>query len=86
MTLRFRNGETRVINFLDFWKSNSEKENKLVKPIATDIVAFHQVDLVDGVLTWNNVEIHSVDYDGNEVVYPLDYDPLVIYEFSIACL
>lgn len=81
ISVLFNNGESRVIDFgllLDKWKI---KEGDLEHLLRTK-EEFQKVELIDGTLTWKNITIHSEDEDGNAVIYPLDFDPIVLYENS----
>ncbi|MBK8632764.1 MAG: helix-turn-helix domain-containing protein [Saprospiraceae bacterium] len=51
--------------------------------ISKSIEEFNKVELVDGTLSWNNVATKGIDEDGNEIEYPYQLDPIVLYENSV---
>jgi len=78
----FNNGESRIINFEDLFKTwainKSDAENK----INHSIKEFNRVKLVDGTLSWYNVGTKGIDENGNEIEFPYQLDPIVLYENS----
>ena len=78
----FNNGESRIIDFkrlFDTWKTTKKS---LHYPIAKSLKEFKKLELIDGTLTWKNIEIKSKDEYGNETIYHYDLDPIVLYEES----
>lgn len=78
----FNNGESRFIDFkalFDKWKVNEVDVEYL---IATDEAEFQKVELIDGTLTWKNLNVKTIDENGDEVTMPYDIDPIVLYENS----
>ena len=78
----FNNGESRIIDFEKYWSKKATTKKSLHYPLATSIEEFQKVELDNGTLTWNNMKIKSEDENGNPVIYPLDLDPIVLYEHS----
>ena len=52
--------------------------------LASSREEFERVEIVDGTFVWNNVKIESIDENGEEIFYPYDLDPIVMYEMSKA--
>lgn len=50
--------------------------------MATDLLAFQHIELLDGTFVWCNIAVNSTDEYGNAVVHPYDADPIVMYEMS----
>ncbi|HMS68051.1 MAG: helix-turn-helix domain-containing protein [Saprospiraceae bacterium] len=79
----FNNGESRIINFLELFNSWNLNLNDDEYIISKSIEEFNKVELVDGTLSWNNVTTKGIDEDGNEIEYPYQLDPIVLYENSV---
>lgn len=78
----FNNGESRIIDFAVLFDKWSTDEHSLEYPIKKSISEFKKVAVIDGTLTWSNIEVLSEDEEGNSVVYPYDIDPISLYEQS----
>lgn len=78
----FNNGESRIIDFKVLFKKWKIKKNDLEYPIMNSQNEFKKVKLIEGTLTWQNVEFKTTDENGNELILPLDLDPIVLYENS----
>ncbi len=78
----FNNGESRIIDFKKLFKKWSSAGKTLHRPIENSSKEFGKVELIDGTLTWNNIVRKGKDEFGNEVQYPYDLDPIVLYEES----
>jgi len=82
ITCLFNNGESRKINFKDLFQKWKIKKGDIEYPLTQSTKEFQKVKVQDGTLVWENIKIKSIDEDGNPVVYPLDLDPIVLYESS----
>jgi len=79
----FNNGESRLIDFKEFFNSRknySEKHPsyKLLK----DINEFNQIEIIGNTIGWRNTGIYSKDYEGKDVFYEYDIDPIVLFDYS----
>ena len=78
----FNTGEYRIIDFnrlFEEWKlMPNEVEWKLMQ-----LSVFQEVSLSNGVLSWANITVKLLDENGQEQEYPLELDPLMIYEKSV---
>jgi len=82
MSCLFNNGESRIIDFQQLFQSWNVQKTDFEYPLTQSIKAFQAVEVIDGTLTWKNIEIESTDEDGNPCVYHYDLDPIVLYEVS----
>jgi DNA-binding XRE family transcriptional regulator len=79
----FSNGENRIIDFKALFK-----EVFKVKPkdpdykLMTDEAAFAQLKVEGKNLVWYNVGFHGKDDAGNDVFYPYELDPIILYQNS----
>ncbi len=78
----FNNGESRILDFMQIFKDWSVKKGDIEYPLYTSQGEFGKVELVDGTLTWKNIELIGNDDQGKEVTYSYDLDPIVLYELS----
>jgi len=78
----FSNGESRIIDFEEVFKNWGVKKGDFEYPLVTSIEKFHQITVIDGTFTWKNITRKSKDEEGNEIIYYLDFDPIVMYELS----
>ncbi len=78
----FNNGESRIIDFEQlFRKWNPDKHDDEYK-LSESVEEFNKVLLIDGTLSWNNVRTKGIDEEGNEIDYPYQLDPIILYENS----
>ncbi|MEP7269633.1 MAG: helix-turn-helix transcriptional regulator [Saprospiraceae bacterium] len=80
----FSNGESRAIDFKNFFKRDGKriKKNHPSYKLTTDIKEFTKVELIGNSLGWRNAGIWMKDFSGIEKFYPYELDPIVLYEFS----
>jgi len=78
----FNNGESRIIDFEKLFKDWNIKKDDHEWPLTQSIKEFEKVELIEGTLTWKNIEIENIDDQGNPVIYHYDMDPIVLYENS----
>jgi len=78
----FNNGQSRVIDFAQVFRQWGVQAGNREYPLATDLLAFQHIELLDGTFVWRNIAVNSTDESGNAVVYPYDVDPIVMYEMS----
>jgi DNA-binding XRE family transcriptional regulator len=78
----FNNGESRIIDFKELFKTWKVKKGDLEYPIKKSLKEFQKVELIDGTLTWKNLEYITEDEDGKEMSLSYDLDPIVLYENS----
>ena len=80
----FNNGESRIVDFERIFKEWGVKKGDTEYILASSREEFERVEIVDGTFVWNNVKIESIDENGEEIFYPYDLDPIVMYEMSKA--
>ena len=77
----FNNGETRIIDFNELfnkWKvSKSDPEYLLLNE-----KEFKKAGLRNQTLSWKNVKIELVDFDGNKSLQPYELSPDILYKHS----
>lgn len=78
----FQNGESRVIDFTTFFEKKNIKEGHRLFKIKQSVKEFQKVKLIDGTLTWENIQIESKNLNGEKVIYHYDIDPITLYELS----
>ena len=78
----FNNGESRIIDFQKLFAKWKVTENDIEFPIANSVEEFGEVELVDGTLSWKNIQIESTNDKGEMVFYDYQLDPIVLYENS----
>ncbi len=78
----FSNGESRIIDFKEVFKKWGVKKGDFEYPLVDSLEKFHQIAVIDGTFAWKNITRKSKDEEGNEVVYHLDFDPIIMYELS----
>lgn len=78
----FNNGESRVIDFDALFKQWEVKKGDLEYTIKSSEEEFSQLKLIDGTLSWPNVEIKGTNDQQEAVAYSYDLDPIVLYENS----
>lgn len=78
----FNNGESRIIDFEQLFEDWDIQKDDHEWPIAQSIQEFEKVELIEGTLTWKNIEIETNDDQGNFMRYHYDIDPIVLYENS----
>lgn len=79
----FNNGESRIIDFEFFFKSRKNfSENHPSYKLLKDIKEFNQIEIIGNTIGWKNTGIYSKDYEGKEVFYSYDIDPIVLFENS----
>lgn len=45
--------------------------------------AFGQIQIIGNTVGWNNAGVNSTNFEGEEVFYPYDIDPIVLYNNSV---
>jgi len=78
----FNNGESRVINFEKLFHDWKIKESDYEFAISKSQQEFKKVELVDGSLTWKNIEVPGKNDQDEDVIYFYEIDPIVLYENS----
>lgn len=79
----FSNGESRIIDFEDFFKnvikaSDSHPAYILLK----DINEFCQLKILGHTIGWENTGLTLENFEGEEEFYYFDLDPIVLYDNS----
>lgn len=80
----FSNGESRIIDFEKVFKDWNIKQSDIEFPLVKSIIEFQKIELEEGTFIWKNIEIKSLDENGEEEIYFYDLDPIVMYEMSEA--
>lgn len=79
----FNNGESRLIDFRKLFEDVFHvKGNDPAVKLLKDYDLFKEITVIGRTIGWPNVGIHSKDLEGNEVFYPYDLDPIVLYKNS----
>lgn len=78
----FSNGEYRKIDFLKLFKKWKITEKDFEYKIKSSIEEFKKVEIIDGVFTWENIQIKSTDEFDKTVFLPYDISPETIYSES----
>lgn len=81
LTCVFNNGESRIVDFSDLFKKLKVKKGD-PEFILTDQREFKKVTLRNRTLSWDNVKISLLDFDGNELEHPFEMSPEVLFENS----
>ena len=79
----FNNGESRIINFKDFYDKKNITSAHPAYKLMQDPAEFQQVEIIGNTLGWNNTGIHAENYEGETEFYPYDVDPIVLFENSV---
>lgn len=83
LSLLFNNGESRIVNLKNFLIEKLGKvEGKIGFELVQDVARVNEVKILGSTIGWEDIGRKSTDIDGNEVFYPFDLDPLMLYEFS----
>lgn len=78
----FNNGESRIIDFEDFFQRQKLRKDHPALVLLNDIREFRKIEVIENTIGWKNVGITLKDIEGNEQFYYFDLDPIVLYEFS----
>ncbi len=78
----FNNGESRIIDFEDFFQKQKLRKDHPACVLLNDIREFRKIEVIENTIGWKNVGITLKDIEGNEQFYYFDLDPIVLYEFS----
>lgn len=78
----FNNGESRIIDFEDFFQKQELGKDHPARILLNDIREFRKIEVIENTIGWKNVEITLKDIEGNEQFYYFDLDPIVLYKFS----
>lgn len=78
LELTFENGESRKIDFENFF----QRERRLERLLLENPEIFKTVEINDGALSWPEIGIHSKDENGQDVFLPYDIDPALLYEHA----
>jgi len=79
----FNNGESRIIDFENFFKSrnNFSKKHPAYK-LVNNIEEFSQIEILGNTIGWKNTGVYDENYEGERVFFHYDVDPLVLFESS----
>ncbi|MEO1437815.1 MAG: helix-turn-helix transcriptional regulator [Bacteroidota bacterium] len=79
----FNNGESRIIDFEQFFKNvNAFSEKHPAFNLTQDIDAFKKMEVIGNSIGWKNIGINSKNFEGETVFYPYELDPIVLFENS----
>jgi DNA-binding XRE family transcriptional regulator len=78
----FNNGESRIIDFEDFFQRKKLGKDHPARVLLNDIREFRKIEVIENTIGWKNVGIKLKDIEGKEQFYYFDLDPIVLYEFS----
>lgn len=79
----FNNGEARIIDFESFFKSRKRfSERHPAYKLVNNIAEFNQLELLGNTIGWQNTGKYMKNLAGEEVFYPYDIDPIVLFEYS----
>ncbi len=79
----FNNGESRIINFKEFYRKKNITDAHPAYKLMQDPAAFQQVEIIGNTLGWKNTGIHAENYEGETEFYSYDVDPIVLFEHSV---
>lgn len=83
LSLLFNNGESRIVNLKNFLIDKLGKvEGKIGFELVQEVDKVSNVKILGSTIGWENFGRKSTDVDGNDVFYPFDLDPLMLYDFS----
>lgn len=82
ITCLFNTGESRIIDFQQFFDKWNLKPENPEFTIQHSESAFQKVALKEGTLSWPDVKIKYKNATGQPAEYPLEMDPIVLYENS----
>jgi len=83
LSLMFNNGESRIVNLKNFLIDKLGKmEGKIGFELVQNVDMVNNVKILGSTIGWEDLGRKSTDADGNEVFYPFDLDPLMLYDFS----
>lgn len=80
----FNNGESRVIDFKAFFRDlKGLTEQHPAFRLLRNRKAFQQIEIMGHTLGWRNMGISTRNFDGEEVFYPYEMDPVVLFGHSV---
>lgn len=83
VSLLFNNGESRLVDFLDFWSKYKIKKKHPAYKLLQDKFEFRQIEIIGNTIGWKNVGIESTNLHGELEFYHYDIDPIVLFDQSI---
>ncbi len=78
---KFNLGEYRVIDFQKLFAEWKLQKTDIEFPL-TNKEVFETVKINKGTLVWNEIKVKLLDELKNEIEYPLELDPVVLYNKS----
>jgi len=79
----FNNGESRWIDFKKYFEEELKiTDTHPAKILLENLEEFKQLELIGNTIGWKNTSITSKDFNGKEVFYFYDLDPIVLFENS----
>jgi hypothetical protein len=78
----FSNQEIKRLDFQDIFKTWNISPTHIAYPLTQNLSKFKTVQLTDNSLSWPEIGINSKDENGNNVFYPYEIDPFVLYELG----
>ncbi len=79
----FNNGESRWINFKQFFEEEINVTNSHpAKKLLDSIKEFNQLELIGNTIGWKNTGVYSKNFEGKEEFYYYDLDPIVLFNYS----
>jgi len=83
VSLLFNNGESRLVDFRDFWSKYEAKKQHPAYKLLKDELEFKQIEIIGNTIAWKNTGIESKNLKGELEFYHYDIDPIVLFEQSI---
>ena len=78
---KFNTGEFKIIDFNKLFSLRQLKETDIEYPLCK-FENFKKLSLINGTLAWNEIRILLLDENNNEKDFPLELDPVVLYQTS----
>lgn len=83
LSLMFNNGESRIVNLKSFLIDKLGKvQGKIGYELIQNLDLVNRVKIIGSTIGWDEIGRKSTDAEGNEVFYPFDLDPFMLYDFS----
>jgi len=79
---RFSNGQDRFIDFKQLFDDWNITKNDVEYPLLEQ-ENFEKVQLINGTLTWKNIQVVLVDENNKEAFFPYQLDAIVLWENSL---
>lgn len=84
VSLLFNNGESRIVDFEKLFREKfGLKEGRTGYELLKSFDKFKRITIIGNSVGWEDIGVYDEDINGNEVFYPYDLDPIVLYRNSV---